>query len=298
MNAITFVTLSVIVLLATANPLPHGKLELYTVPTAQDGNRYYISYNPLSLLNSTAPAPVALVFHELGDSCMGILTDDLFAFQAQAEAQKVIIIAPCGLRGSLGHGWNAGVCCGFNESGPDDVAFTLQVVQSVTDRAIVNASSIGAFGMGNGAFFAQNLICTNPDTFSFAGTVSGLVTLRPGNLDGLTACTSSLESFSVRPRSVTINGDQDGVVGWSGEPIIGLPTPVENFMRWGSRNQCQALVENWNNGNFESRMYTSCLTGGTVEMIRWWGGGHDWPTLNKNGFDATNYLFRKFLGAM
>lgn len=285
---------------SAATSFPYGTLQLVTVATPSGGDRYYIAYQPLSLQNSHGPVPVAVFFHDLGSSCLDVMTNDMYGLRTHSESQGVLLIAPCGVMGSSGLGWNTGACYGFdvnNTAAVDDIQFALDVHQSVAANANINRSMVGAFGYGNGAMLAQNLVCTAPETYTFSGTVAGLVTLGAGNLAGMAQCTTNMEAFAVRPRVVLLSGDQDGKPGWSGEAVCGFPTPVENFMQWGLRNRCNTdnVIEGWNRGQFESRHYAQCLSGASVELIRWWGGGHPWPTSSANGFSASEYLFSRFL---
>lgn len=284
--------------LAAAVRFTPGQVELVTLPTTTNGDRYYFAYFPQSR-NPTATVPVAMFLHDVGVSCFETMTDDAtLQLKRSAESFGVLLVAPCGVTTSIvGPTWNTGSPCDgvHNSTEPvDDEQFLLSVMQSVSARATLNTSAVAIMGFGFGGMMAQNMVCVASQQFQFSGAVDGIVTLSPGNLEGLAQCTSNLESLATRPRSILISGDQDGEVGWSGEPLCAYPTPVENFMQWGARNGCLKLIENWNNGPFESRKYTGCTDNADVELIRWWGGDHSWPTLQANNFSATHYFFSNF----
>ena len=280
---------------------PVGDLSLHTVPTASHGNRYYIAYFPNSAANAQNPLPVLFVYHEQGGSCFNLLTSASRGWKAAAEARAVVIIAPCALEGEWGFGWNSGVSQGFAENDPDDVAFSLQVLQSVANNVNIDWAHVGTSGFGNGGYMSQAIACKAASNFTFSGVVSGLVEIRPGNLEGLTKCDSDIALQSSRPKILLVQGDQDGITAWSGNRYFGYPTPIENYMQWAARNGCNVSsgpTENWNSGLFESRSYVAGCTGSnsnsTVEMVRWWGGGYAWPSA-ASGFDATTYIVSSFL---
>lgn len=283
-----------------------GSIEIHTIPGTPQGDRYFFSYFPRSLANATSSVPLAMVLHEMGQSCFDLITNDVEAHLTQtAEELQVMVVAPCGLKGGTGVSWNSGVCCGWNDNpnAPDDVKFLGNVLAATMGLAPIDERRVAAVGMGNGGFMAQMLGCYNPSSFKLIATVAGMVTISPGDEAGQQLCTDLLAlGGSVRPKVVMVQGDQDGVVGWSSSPVVHLLTPVENFVAWGARNGCVTgltgyPVDVWSNTNFESRIYnSSCLGGATVEMVRWWGGGHTWPSQQANAFDATTYFFNALLG--
>lgn len=279
-----------------------GDLTLITVPIATDSNRYYIAYYPNSAVQAPGPRPVLFVFHERGGSCFTLMAMQGRGWKAAAEASSVVVVAPCALEGEWGFGWNSGESMGFAPNAPDDVAFSLMVLQSVADNMAVDFTRVGTSGFGNGGYMSQALACKAAANFTFSGVVSGLVEIRPGNLGGLAQCDADVAVQAARPKILLIQGDQDGTTGWSGTPLYGFPTPIENYMRWADRNRCNMSagpLENWYTGNFESRSYVAGCAGAnansTVELVRWWGGGFAWPTTAADGFDATSYIVASLL---
>ena len=277
---------------STSQPVyPHGKLVNVTIDTP-DGPRSFVVYNPTSRINATDLAPVAILLHPLGGDCSTFISQ--YQFLAAAEKYAVILQAPCGTKGELGVGWNAGTCCGFPGTAPNDYEFIRRAVFNLSGAIPVEPKRIGSMGIGNGAFLSQTLSCKLPALISLSATVGGVVELRPGNRGGLQECDAHVGTFVQRSSILLINGDNDQDVPWNGFELMGFPSIPENVAAWANRSLCTAAPQhNWLSQNFSSITYSNCdaPSGGvTVQQLRWWGGDHQWPSAS-DGFDATDYFF-------
>ncbi|AYU83842.1 hypothetical protein, conserved [Leishmania donovani] len=223
--------------------LPRGKQTVVTFKTIENAEREAVVYVPKSYptpVGGTAPKPVALLllFHGLNDNCKHFM--DATGFVPYAELDGFVLVSVCGSLGYLGTGWNAGMCCGFLEEKPNDVAFAKQVVTELSQSVCIDKTRVMAAGFSNGAMLAEVLACDAPEMFRAVASVSGVVEIRPGNDAALTACTAAVEkaSSTVRTSVLMVHGTADLLVPWDGNKLLGFPSIVKNLEGWRERNGC------------------------------------------------------------
>ena len=67
--------------------------------------------------------------------------------------------------------WNAGICCALALR--NDVGYLVDVVNAVSQAVPVDATRVYVVGFSNGGMMALRAICSAPDVFAAAGSVSG-----------------------------------------------------------------------------------------------------------------------------
>jgi poly(3-hydroxybutyrate) depolymerase len=67
--------------------------------------------------------------------------------------------------------WNAGICCALALR--NDVGYLVDVVHAVEASVPVDATRVYVVGFSNGGMMALRAICSAPETFAAAGSVSG-----------------------------------------------------------------------------------------------------------------------------
>ncbi|KAG5464313.1 hypothetical protein LSCM1_00495 [Leishmania martiniquensis] len=223
--------------------LPKGKQTVVTFKTKENTEREAVVYVPDSyptMVDGAAPRPVALMllFHGLNDNCRRFL--EVTKFMPYADRDGFVIASVCGSMGFLGHGWNAGMCCGFLGDKPDDVALAKQVVEELSQVLCIDKSRVMSVGFSNGAMLSEVLACEVPATFRAIVSVSGVVEVRPGNEAGLAACTSAAAKASSTARTsvLLVHGTADTLVPWPGNVALGFPSVMADLEGWRERNGC------------------------------------------------------------
>lgn len=271
---------------------PVGKPTVVTLPTPT-GDRNVIVYIPESYSRRqedplTQSVALLLLFHGLNDNCENFIKAT--GFMPYADRDGFILVSACGSWGMLGVGWNAGMCCGFSGVSPDDVKFSTQIVQTISEGVCVDPMKILAAGFSNGAMISEILGCHAPDVFRAVASVGGIVELRPGCAEGLAMCDALVSEHKERSSVLMIHGDSDRMVPWGGTSWLGFPDIPSNVEAWRSRNHCPVASQTTiNTTHFVNTVYTSCGTQGRVEVVRALGGSHEWP--ERDGFSTTEYIY-------
>ncbi|EPY26129.1 polyhydroxybutyrate depolymerase [Angomonas deanei] len=257
------------------------------------------------------PVALQLLFHGLNDNSDNFIKAT--EFMPYAEQYNYIIASASGTLGWLGYAWNSGTCCGFtSEEKPNEFLFIQRIIEIITNEMnlCVHQDKLFATGFSNGAMLAEVLGCHMPYTIRVATSVGGVVEVRPGNAEGLAKCTTlATEADKAngadgkrRTSVLMIRGDNDNMVAWGGNAILGFPSVEDDVKGWVSRNGCTSDVTTTINTSFyENYIYENCHVeeqarhsplerGGEsiVELVRVKGGSHTWP--EANNFSTTDYI--------
>ena len=259
------------------------------------------SYNSSSPLN--ASFPLLLAYHGLGDTCedFGVATG--FSSYADDVARPFVYVYPCGSKGLLGLGWNAGTCC-VRPSKVDDVAFSMAILAELQAKRVrVDASRVWAVGFSNGAMMAETLACSAAGRFAAIAAVSGDTVLEPGNAKGLDACDTAFAASSPTPpqlRVLKVHGTADPLVPWTGDPLLGFVGVVEDSQRWAQRLGCDSAINltSFTRGHYHDVQWSSCNASSNsssspsplTQLVINSGGTHEWP--QDADFDTTSSIVR------
>eukprot|EP00759_Apiculatamorpha_spiralis_P015163 PhF_6_TR21890/c0_g1_i1/m.31086/K03932/lpqC; polyhydroxybutyrate depolymerase len=265
--------------------IPSGQITSRSIQRPE-GTREYRVYVPTNYKN-TAPVPLVYSFHGLNDNCDNFITAT--GLNTYADSVGYILVAPCGSFGLLGVGWNSGTCCGFSADSPDDVAFTRAILADIQANLCINPGKIFSTGFSNGAMMSEILGCVASDIFSAVVSVSGVVELRPGNSDGLTACDTAYAKANRNTGVLNVHGNLDFLVPWTGDALLGFPDIPTDMADWAKREGCTTgPTQTFSRGAFSNQVWTGCKGGKIVELVKNNGGGHTWP-MSKD-FDTTTYI--------
>lgn len=266
------------------------------------------------------PAPLVINYHGWGGSAAQQASSS--GMEATADAKSFVVVHPEGKPGLQGRqAWNAGDCCA-GASPPDDVAFTIAIINDV--KAVITGYGIGididrrkvyATGFSNGAFMAYRLACEASYAIAAIAPVGGVL-VKPA---GPWSCPAVAPASNVYEVPVMhFHAFEDS---WVSYGSAGVNPPVE-LAPIGTDN---ALYLNIQFRGVESSVYefmgrNSCGTGpmtntlpgsafdcwsaltcpiipgvvGEVSLCRTMPGAHSWPAStsgNANEF-MWEYLFK------
>lgn len=163
-----------------------------------------------------------------------------------------IVIHPQGYLRSF----NAGTCCGLAMLEQlDDVGFTLDMLDYVSDNYCIDVDRVHSTGFSNGGFMSNRLACELPDVFASIAPVSGLIGV-PCNPD----------------RVVPVHQSQ-GVQ----DVLVWYPRAVKDNRKWAEINGCedQSIVY-YEAGDVTCSFYPHCEAPAEVEFCATKGVGHAW----------------------
>ncbi|MBI1192639.1 MAG: hypothetical protein GC205_05635 [Bacteroidetes bacterium] len=167
--------------------------------------------------------------------------------------------------------WNSGFS--FIPTGaPDDVAFLLGLLDSMSTRYNIDPDRIYSTGMSNGGFMSYRLACEASDRIAAIASVTGSMA------DNVFA---SCDPSRVVP-VLEIHGTADLTVPYEGSlSSTAIPAVVEF---WRAHNECPELPEVSDFPDLESegctvqaQRYFPCRDWSEMLLYRVENGGHTWP---------------------
>lgn len=232
--------------------------------------------------NASGPFPLLLSYHGfLGTAAM---QEHYTSFNAVAAREKFVVVYPDGVKKR----WNLRGSKASNKTDknklPDDVAFTLAIIEDVARQAPIDRSRIFASGMSMGAMFCYTLAADTGDLLAGLAPVAG--GMLQHHKDILTKNKMSL---------IVIQNDKDPLVPFNGgkvsdekdksqQRIALLPTytTVEHFRnlnQGGAKPQITDLPDRDPNDGTTTRItrYPPGPSGYKTELWVIHGGGHCWP---------------------
>jgi polyhydroxybutyrate depolymerase len=238
-------------------------------------------YTP-STYTPSSNAPLLFIFHGYGSSATNILYYS--NFQNRAEQDGYILVYP---QGSLLNGvthWNVG---GWTiGSTVDDVGFTEDIIDIMTNEYFINTDRIYSTGMSNGGYMSYGLAC-NSSKFAAIASVTGSMT---PEIDNNCAPDHPMPIMQ-------IHGLQDFTVQYTGAPwSLSIP---DVMTYWSTYNECDeepsTTISDLDNGSyilFDS--YQNCTNNVGVELILHSTMGHTWPSTNNHSISATEEIWSFF----
>jgi len=243
--------------------------------------REYYVFTPSSY-SPSFNSPLLFVFHGYGSSATNILYYS--NFQGLAEQDGYILVYP---QGSLLNGvthWNVG---GWTVgSTVDDVSFTEDIIDIITNEYYINTDRIYSTGMSNGGYMSYGLAC-NSTKFAAIASVTGSMTPEIDNNCAPDHPTPILQIHGLQDFTVLYTG-----AVWS----LSIPDVMEY---WSSFNTCDeepsTIINDLNDGSyilFDS--YQNCSNSVGVELILHSTMGHTWPSINNHSISATEQIWSFF----
>jgi len=251
--------------------LEHGEFE-----------RYFEYYLP-SGYEEEDSLPVVFSFHGLGSSAED--QRQLTGFTEVAEKEDFIAVFPESTELEGEHPslpelpgaekqWNTGMPTSLqHEAGVDDVGFTGEIVDRLTDNYAADESRIYTTGMSNGGMFSYVLAVELSDRIAGAASVTAPMTV---NL---------VEQEPQRPVSMVIMmGDEDPIVSYEGDGVSILS--IEDTVNYwkhvnGITDEPEESYLEETADDDPTRVKKTHYTGGEndteIALYTIEGGGHTWP---------------------
>lgn len=240
-----------------------------------DPRSFYIHIPPSARGGKALPA--VLVFHGGGGD--GAKVADQTGMVGVADRYGFVVIFP----NASGGNWNDGR--DTTGGGPDDVGFTLALIDLVAQRWNVDRNRVFATGPSNGGMFTQRLACDASDRFAaFASVVANLPV----------AYQSRCRPSKPAPM-ILVNGTKDPLMPWGGgtiksSPLLGrgkggdVISAPDTLGFWLNADGCARNVSISNlpdraddGTRIVRHAYTQCSGGAQVILYEVQGGGHTWP---------------------
>ena len=278
-----------------ANSIPGGASQAFNLTTPDGLTRSWLLYVPPSY-NSTTPAPLILSYH--GNGASGKQQEAITGFSSSANAEFVVAY-PNGVNGS----WEGAP---YAVPDVDDVAFTKQLLSSISNSFCIDAARMYASGHSNGGGFTGVLACDGTMSTVFAAFGASSGAFYPGQTGATAAtCNASTVGITCAPGRknvplLEVHGDADGTIPYDGgvhfkECLPSLPHYMTLWSQregYGSVNASTSLA----GGNVQ---YTfGPLINGTpiIEHFRIAGLPHAWatPSNNAGNFSSTSTMLDFF----
>ncbi|MGK4005277.1 PHB depolymerase family esterase [Sorangium sp. So ce1036] len=217
-------------------------------------------------------APLVLDFHHANGTPE--MEAALSGLSALADERGLLVAYPAGVGGS----WNAGACCGQAwVDGVDDVGFTRDLIDAISDEHCVDPGRIFVTGMSNGALMAHRLGCELADTIAAIAPVAGVLHLAPEDTCAPTRPVSVLHVHGTEDPSIPY----DGGTGWVPVPMPGsleFISVAQSLATWRDRDRCADTSHRTHaRGDTTCTAWSRCADGAAVEHCAVEGGGHTWP---------------------
>lgn len=244
-------------------------------PTPVGGDRPTKVYVPSSYAGQ--PMPLVVLLHGYGAS--GGMQELLFKLEPEAEKRGYLYVHPDGTKDKDNlRFWNATpVCCDFQDTKVDDVAYLSGLVAEIGTRWKVDPARVYFLGHSNGAFMSYRMACQKPGLVAGIGVLAGMMNLADG------ACPAP------GPVNVVhLHGDIDDVVPMNGGPLpkgngLAAPSAMQSVGAWAAKDGCAAMPEEYDTVDLETTIagaethrakFPGC--GGTARVELWTlsGAGH------------------------
>lgn len=265
-------------------------LNAQTAKTLQFGGltRDYLEYVP-SVYNGSAPVPVVLCLHGLGDNMNNFFG---IGMKFIADTANFIVITPEAKVDALAGGtaWNSGASYfGYQLSqSVNDVGFLNALLDTVIANYNIDQSRIYACGFSLGGFMCQRLACESTGRFAAIASVSGTI-------GTALTCTPSKEIPICH-----FHGTVDGTVAYTGNMYGNDAEALVNY--WVNFNNCDvtpvynALPDYVADGKtVDHYLYPNGNNGTDVEFYKVNGGGHEWLFYPTNDITYTLEIWKFFM---
>lgn len=235
--------------------------------------REFILYVPASY-NGNSSVPLVFSFHGLGGNAQRQMQEQ--DFRPVADTAGFIVAHPLGapIIGPGLRGWNFG-----NDSLPDDLLFTSEMIDTIAADFNINLDRVYACGMSFGGFFSIFLAGQLSDRIAAIASVAGtILNTVPDSMISPTRPIAFLEIHGTNDFNVAYNGNQ---ASKSVQYVLDL---------FVDHNNCDTIPSitplpdiNPNDGStVEHYIYANGDNGTTVEHLKVDGGRHTWPDENTN----------------
>lgn len=273
----------------------NGSSNRLSFKTHSGKTRTYLMHVPPTYSSST---PIGLVLSFHGKGRTAAYQEKLSKFSQPGINPQMLALYPEG----LGKKWQ-----GDPEASSDDVAFTLELLDTLERIFCLDRHRIFAAGKSNGGGFALNVLACHPIASqriaAFGGVAGAYYQGDAGKgCEGRDVVMQSCKPGRKPVPVLEAHGTDDGVIGYDGGPRRGKCLPsVPRFMRaWGRRNGVGNA--NVTTGLFGNEVWRNEFGEGDLRGIgthyRVKGKGHVWfdtnGTEDRGVFDVSAVIMEFF----
>jgi polyhydroxybutyrate depolymerase len=215
--------------------------------------------------------PLIIGLH--GYTSNGFVHATYFGLTKLVADDEALLLAP---DGTTDHGgaqfWNADpVCCDFDKTNVDDVAYIGKLIDDVIATYPVDKSRVFVIGHSNGSFMAYRMACERPDVITA--------------IAGLAGAASSVPASCTPEKSVNIlhiHGTADATVPYAGGGL-GSGGAEGSVQQWATKDGCGTTLTQTGTFDLEAGLAgneTQALAAGgcpsnvAVELWKVEGGSH------------------------
>ena len=205
------------------------------------------------------PTPLIVLLHGYGGN--GEQHDGYFGIGALADEYGFLSIAPDGnveTQGERRSFWNGSdACCDLYDSGVDDVAYIIGLIDAVSAQWSVDPSRVFLVGHSNGGFMSHRVAHERPDRIAAIVSLAGA------------AGSNDAPPPSAPVNVLQIHGTADEVIEYGGGEIMEnrYPGARATAARWARWNGCAQDA-----GGRESRDLDRSLPGQETGALNWVAG--------------------------
>jgi polyhydroxybutyrate depolymerase len=200
------------------------------------GREYYV-HTPIGhSQDSSEKFPLLIALHGYTDHPRWF--EFYTGWSRKADFARFIVVYPQGTHfpDDKGPSWNAGFCCGGAAvHDVDDVGFISELVETLTQRYVIDTDRIYVTGFSNGGILAYRLAAELPDTFEAVGVIAAS---NAGTNEGTQPFISFLPPVDPPIRAIMLHGDQDTVIPYAGGP---------NYAHDRYSTSFEEVAESWEN---------------------------------------------------
>lgn len=259
--------------------------------TVDSETREYILHVPTSY-DSNTPTPLVINFHGFGGCATDFATEvgsGAIGLNVVADNNNFIVAYPQGVvRTKDSPEWDPGDN-GVQNIKDNDVYFTEQLVNEISNNYNIDALRVYATGYSNGGMMAYGLACTKSDIIAAVGIMSGI--MLEGTCD-MNEYTSVIHFHGADDEVLPLAGNQDF------QPVSDV---VDFWLNHNNISTSSIETADLNNGEVIRDTYTG--GNGNTSFILYTinrendkPGGHVWFTGDIDGMSA-NQLLWNFLSS-
>ena len=238
----------------------------YTTIVHEGVTREYILYVPTSYESNT-PSPLIINFHGYG-GCASNFSSEVGDLNSLADSENFIIAYPQAVVGEKGDVYWNPEDNGIQNIEENDVFFTEQLIEDISNKYTVNSSQVYATGYSNGGMMSYGLACSKGDLIAAIGIMSGIMLEQTCDVKEYTSIIHFHSTF-------------DNVLPYDGNQNYQSVSDVVNF--WLSHNGIPAsnlVTIEFNDGNMVRKSYTGGNENTSVVLYTDYEeqgkGGHVW----------------------
>ncbi|KAI9696151.1 MAG: hypothetical protein M1820_008292 [Bogoriella megaspora] len=241
---------------------PAGPSQSQTFTQSSGLNRTYKIYIP-STYSTTSPSPLMISYH--GHSEDGSSQEGQSQFSTKSMNPSTIIIYPNGIDKS----WQGAP---YADPSVDDIAFTTELLDSLSKTYCIDESRRYATGHSNGGGFVGTLACSSQSSPYFAAFAASSGAFYQNDTSSKSSCDPDhVPLLPCSPSRIPqpfleVHGTADATIPYAGGLHNGecMPSLAEYMTSWGTRD-----------GLGSANVSTVVTTGdkGTTKFV--WGGGEE-----------------------